>query len=71
MNDTINARCKHKIKSKIATVQAAFNKKREPFTGNGTEHLRTKLAKSYIWSSFVRCGKTGTPDSRSEMPGKL
>jgi hypothetical protein len=44
------ARCRREIVSRIAMANAAFNKKKDPFSGQLDLHLREKLVKCYIWS---------------------
>jgi hypothetical protein len=47
---TNNGRCACEIKSRVAIVKAAFNKKRGLFTSTLDLELRKKLVKCYIWS---------------------
>jgi hypothetical protein len=44
------SRCTSDIKSRNATVKAAFNKKKTLFTSKLDLNLRIKLVKCYIWS---------------------
>jgi hypothetical protein len=46
-------RCTQKIKSRIATVKAVFNKKHTLFTSKLDFSLRKKLVKCYIWSTAL------------------
>jgi hypothetical protein len=54
------ARCTHEIKSRIATVKAAFNKKHAPFTSKLDFSLRKKLVTCYIWSIALNGAVTRT-----------
>jgi hypothetical protein len=45
-----DARCKRKIKSRIAMEKAAFNKKKTLFTSKLALNLRKKVVNCYIWS---------------------
>jgi hypothetical protein len=45
-----NARCTREIISRIAKANAAFNKKKNLFSGQFDLNLREKLVKRYIWS---------------------
>jgi hypothetical protein len=47
---TKDGRCTCEIKSRIAMVKAAFNKKIALFTSKMDLELRKKLIKCYIWS---------------------
>jgi hypothetical protein len=47
---TNDGRCTCEIKSRIAIVKAAFNKKRALFTSTLSLKLRKKLVKCHIWS---------------------
>jgi hypothetical protein len=46
---TDDGRCACEIKSRIAMVKAAFNKKKTLFTSKLDLNLRKKLVKCYIW----------------------
>jgi len=52
---TNDARCTHKIKSRIVTVKAAFSKKNTLFTSKVDLNLRKKLVKCYGWG-IALCG---------------
>jgi len=47
---TDDGRCTCDIKCRIAMAKAAFNKKRDLFTGTLDFELRKKLMKCYIWN---------------------
>ena len=47
---TNDGRCTCEIKSRIAMVKAAFNKKRTLFTSTLDLEVRKKLVKCYVWS---------------------
>ena len=47
---TNDARCTHKIKSRIVVAKAAFNKKNTLFTSKLDLNLTKKLVKFYSWS---------------------
>ena len=47
---TEDGRCTCEIKSRIAMAKAAFNKKKNLFTGKLDLNLRKKPVKCYIWS---------------------
>ena len=53
-------RCAYEIKSRIATVKAAFNKKHTLFTSKLDFSLRNKLFKCYIWSIALNGAVTRT-----------
>jgi len=52
---TNDARCTCEIKSRVAMVRAAFNKKKTVFTSKVDLHLKKKLVNCYIWSVAL-CG---------------
>jgi hypothetical protein len=52
---TNNARCTCEIKSRIAMVKVAFNKKKNLFTSKLDLNLRKKLVNCYTWSIDL-CG---------------
>jgi hypothetical protein len=52
------AKCAREIKSRVATANAAFNKKNTLFTSKLGLKLKKKLAKCYIWSIAFYCDKT-------------
>jgi hypothetical protein len=56
---TNDARCPHKIKSRIAMAKAAFNKKKTLFTSKLDLNLRKKLVKCYIWNIAFMVLKSG------------
>ena len=47
---TIDARCTHEIKYRIAMAKGAFNRRKILLTSKLGLHLRQKLVKCYIWS---------------------
>jgi hypothetical protein len=55
-----DARCTREIKSRIAMVKAAFNKKKNLFTSKLELNLRKKLVKCYIWSIALYGAETWT-----------
>jgi hypothetical protein len=57
---TNDGRCTCEIKSRIATVKAALNKKRALFTSTLDLKLRKKLVKCYIWSIALYGTETWT-----------
>jgi hypothetical protein len=57
---TDHGRCTCEIKSRIAIVKAAFNKKKNLFTGKLDLNLRKKLVKCYIWSMALYGAETWT-----------
>jgi hypothetical protein len=57
---TNDARCTREIKSKIAMVKAAFNKKKSLFTRKLDLNLSKKLVKCYIWSIALYGAETWT-----------
>jgi hypothetical protein len=52
---TNDARCTRKIKSRIYTEKAAFNRKKT-LASKLDLNLRKKLAKCYIWSTELKLG---------------
>ena len=52
---TDDGRCTCEIKSRVAMVKAAFNKKKNLFTSKLDLNLRKKLVKCYVWSMAL-CG---------------
>jgi hypothetical protein len=51
-----DARCTHKIKSKIAMAKATFNKKKALFTSKLDLNFRKETSKVLHWEhSFVGC----------------
>jgi hypothetical protein len=56
---TNDARCTREIKSRVAMVKAAFNKK-TLFTSRLALNLRKKLAKCYIWIIALYGAETWT-----------
>ena len=50
---TNDGRCNCEVKCRIAMAEAAFNKKRDLFTGTFDLELRKKLVKCYIWSIAI------------------
>jgi hypothetical protein len=57
---TNDGRCTYEIKSRIAMAEAAFNKKRAPFTSKMDLELWKKLVKCYIWSIALYGAETWT-----------
>jgi hypothetical protein len=57
---TNDARCTHKIKSRIAMAKAAFNRKKALFTSKLDLNLRTKLVKCYVWDIAFYGAETWT-----------
>jgi hypothetical protein len=57
---TNDGRCTCEIKSRIAMVKDAFNKKRALFTGKMNLKLRKKPVKCYIWSVALYGAEIGT-----------
>ena len=57
---TNDERCTCKIKCRIATAKAVFNKKRTLFTSTLDLELRKKLVKCYIWSIALYGAETWT-----------
>jgi hypothetical protein len=57
---TNDGRCTCEIKSRIAMVKAAFNKKKNLFTSTLDLNLRNKLVKCYIWSMALYVAETWT-----------
>jgi hypothetical protein len=57
---TNDGRCTREIKSNIAMANAAFNKKKTPFTNKFKLHLRKKLVTCYIWSTALYGAKIWT-----------
>jgi hypothetical protein len=55
-----DGRCICEIKSRIAMVKAAFDKKRALFTGTLDVKLRKKLVNRYIWSVDFYGAETST-----------
>ena len=55
---TNDGRCTCEIKSRIAMVKAAFNKKKTLFTSKLDLNLRKKLVKCYIWSMALYGAET-------------
>ena len=55
---TDDGRCTCEIKSRIAMVKAAFNKKKNLFTSKLDLNLRKKLVKCYVWSMAVYGAET-------------
>jgi hypothetical protein len=64
---TNDGRCTCKIKCRIATDKAAFNKKRAFFTSTLDLELRKKLVKCYIWSIALYGAETWTLRSVDEI----
>ena len=56
---TYYARCTCEIKSRIAIVKAAINKKNTLFTRKHDLNLRNKLLKCYVWSKTLCVLKIG------------
>jgi len=52
---TEDGRCTCEIKSRIAMVKAAFNKKKNLFTSKLDLNLRKRLVRCYVWS-IALCG---------------
>jgi hypothetical protein len=50
---TNDARCRHEIKSRIAMVKTAFDRKNILFTSKLDLNLREKLVKCYIWNTAL------------------
>jgi hypothetical protein len=50
----------HGIKSRIAMVKAAFNRKETLFTSRLDLNLRNKVVKCHIWSIALYGGETWT-----------
>ena len=60
------------IKSRIVMAKAAFNKKKNLFTGKLDLNLRKKLVKWYVWSMALYGAETWTlRENRTETPGKF
>jgi hypothetical protein len=59
------------IKSRIAMVKAAFNKKTKLFASKMKLNLRKKLVKSSFWSTLCMVLKFGHFESRSKVAGKV
>ena len=57
---TNNARRTSKIKSRIITTKAEFNKKKTLFARKLNLNLRKKLVKCYIWSTALYGAETWT-----------
>ena len=57
---TNDGRCTREIKSRIATVKAAFSKKKTLFTSKLDLNLRKILIKCYIWSMALYGAETWT-----------
>jgi len=57
---TNDGRCTCEIKSRVAMVKAAFNKKKTLFTSTLDLKLRKKLVKCYIWSIALYGAETWT-----------
>jgi hypothetical protein len=57
---TNDGRCTCEIKSRIAVVKAAFNKKRALFTSTFDLKLWKKLVKCYMWSIALYGAETWT-----------
>ena len=57
---TDGGRCTGEIKCRIAMAKAAFNNKKNLFTGTLDLELRKKLVKYYIWSIALCGAETGT-----------
>jgi hypothetical protein len=57
---TNDGRCTCEIKSRIAMVKAAFNKKKTLFTSKSDLKLRKKLVKCYIRSMALYGAETWT-----------
>jgi hypothetical protein len=57
---TNNARCIYAIKSRITSVKATFNKKKDLCTCKLDLKLRKKLAKCYIWNIALYGAETWT-----------
>jgi hypothetical protein len=57
---TNDAGCTREIKSRIAMIKAAFNKKKNLFTSKLDLNLRKKLVKCYIWNIALYGAETWT-----------
>jgi hypothetical protein len=69
---TNDGRCTCEIKSRIATANAAFNKKKTFFNSKFDLNLRKKLVKCYTFKhGFLLCWNLDASGSRSENLGRL
>jgi len=59
------------IKSRVAMIKAAFNKKKTLFANKMKLNLRKKLVKRYFWSTLCLVMKFGHFESRSKVAGNV
>jgi len=65
---TLDGRCTCEIKSRIAMVKAAFNKKRAFLISTLDLKLRKKLVKCYIWNRVLYGAETWTIRAADQKP---